>query len=55
LKQLGADGKTYYVSSDMKYKDWKNKYVDDAKTKSYHNLKQDEEQYEKSGRKTVPR
>ncbi|MCH5192159.1 MAG: minor capsid protein [Oscillospiraceae bacterium] len=25
-----ADGKTYYVSSDMKYKDWKQKYVVDA-------------------------
>lgn len=24
----GADGKTYYVPSDMKYKDWKNKFVD---------------------------
>ena len=23
----GADGKTYYVPSDMKYKDWKKKYV----------------------------
>lgn len=28
----GEDGKTYYVSSDMKYKDWKKQYATESKT-----------------------
>jgi SPP1 gp7 family putative phage head morphogenesis protein len=46
----GADGKTYYVSGDMTYKDWYNKYVkgnpaEELAEKKGKNLSGDKKQY----------
>lgn len=35
----GADGKTYYVPSDMKYEDWKKSFVDDGIKDSLQEIK----------------
>lgn len=40
----GADGKTYYVPSDMKYKQWKEKFVSDSISKK---TKEEFEKYRK--------
>lgn len=42
----GEDGKTYYVPSDMKYKEWAKKYVVDANYGQY-GMTKDAEQYER--------
>jgi hypothetical protein len=34
----GEDGKTYYVPSDMKYPEWKEKYVDKGTPEVYNNI-----------------
>ena len=41
------DGKTYYVPSNMTYKEWKEQYVDDAKRKQYNHNANDVEQFER--------
>jgi SPP1 gp7 family putative phage head morphogenesis protein len=42
-----ADGNTYYVPSDMKYKDWSEKYVNDANYDKYGYMTTDAEQFER--------
>lgn len=42
-----ADGKTYYVPSNMTYKEWASKYVTDANYGKYGHMTPDAEQYER--------
>ena len=43
----GADGKTYYVPSNMTYEDWAKEYIVDANYGQYGHMTNDAEQYEK--------
>ena len=43
----GADGKIYYIPSNMTYKEWAEKFVEDANYGQYGHMTRDAEQYER--------
>lgn len=43
----GADGKTYYVPSNMTYKEWASEYVTDANYSQFGHMTPDAEQFER--------
>ena len=43
----GADGKVYYIPSNMTYKEWAEKFVEDANYGQYGHMTRDAEQYER--------